>query len=30
LVTAPEVTTIVVGDTSYEALEEFAGTLSTS
>jgi hypothetical protein len=26
----PEVTTIVVGDTSYEALEEFAGTLSTS
>jgi len=26
----PEVTTIVVGDTSYEALEAFAGTLSTS
>jgi hypothetical protein len=28
--TTPEVTTIVVGDTTYEALEAFAGTLSTS
>ena len=26
----PEVTTVVVGDTSYEALEAFAGTLSAS
>ena len=28
--TTPEVTTIVVGDTTYEALEAFAGTLSAS
>jgi hypothetical protein len=27
--TAPEVTTVVVGDTTYEALEAFAGTLTT-
>ena len=26
----PEVTTVVVGDTGYEALEAFAGTLSAS
>lgn len=26
----PEVTTVVVGDTSYQALEAFAGTLTTS
>ena len=26
----PEVTTIVVGDTTYEALEAFAGTLSAT
>ncbi|HEU5485409.1 MAG TPA: DUF4245 domain-containing protein [Microlunatus sp.] len=28
--TAPEVTTVVVGDTTYEALEAFASTLSAS
>jgi hypothetical protein len=28
--TTPEVTTIVVGDTTYEALEAFAGTLSST
>ena len=28
--TTPEVTTVVVGDTTYEALEAFAGTLSAS
>ncbi len=28
--TTPQVTTVVVGDTTYEALEAFAGTLSTT
>jgi len=28
VLTSPKVTTIVVGDTTYEALEAFAGTLT--
>lgn len=30
VLTAPKVTTVVVGDTSYEALESYAATLSSS